>query len=186
MSNNKLMLSKQLKLALKSKRKKELIDEICFLAEHYKEVENHYNVKYGAYEIQSQLYNEVCSFIHSEFNSERGLPTARIDKIKNTIKTFKIRCNQPALHAGVYIYFIHQSLNYAIEYKDIIYDPIDRDIYNAFHNTIEILQNLGFENLQPYVITEIKEILESSKLFDVRLYHRLVRTLTKYNFPIIL
>lgn len=183
-TNNKLT-PKQLKSELKKMKKQDLLEELLLLFNNYEDVRCHFELKYASLNVQMKQYDRVCEIIKLEFEPPKGLPTARIDYIKSEIQNFKLNCNYPYLSACLHIYFSQMCFKYLVEYRDMIYDPLERDIANSFVSFAKIIFNIGGDKLTPDIISSIKEFLINVRDFDKKLYEKLMRIIQKYDLPIL-
>lgn len=174
---------KQLQKALKSMKKSEIVEEILNLYDGYEEIQIHYDEKFSSFKVQSLLYNNMCNVIKKEFEPDKGLPAARVYYLKEQVYKFKLRCNYPILIAELHFNFSRACFKYLIEYRDIIYDPIDREIVNSFNVFCEIISKIGFDKLAEETVGSIEEFLLSVSIHDSDILKRLLRIIHKHSLP---
>ncbi len=180
-----ILTQKQLKNALKKMKKQELLNELMLLFDNYDDVRRHFEIKYASLNVQMRQYDRVCQIIKLEFDPPKGLPAARIDYIKSEIQDFKIKCSYPYLSACLHIYFSQMCFKYLVEYRDIVYDPLDRDVANSFIAFAKIISEIGCDKLTPDKINSIKEFLSCIESFDKKLHQKLLGVIDKYALPLL-
>ena len=176
-----IITEKQLRRHLKSKTKKELLDEICELSKCYSAINEHYYKKYSSYEMQNSLFVEMMDKIDAEFNPKKGLACPRMEYIKDEIYRYSLKCTYPVLLAHVHLHLASICLGYIVEYRDLVYDSMDNEVYNHLKSFVVI-----FNDNELILTSEMSGITENivtkARINKPKIYERLVRIFEKYNF----